>query len=151
MNPYLVIILAALVGRWILEWAADVLNLRHITPRVPEEFADVMDAEKYARSQQYLRVRTRFGMVEDAVRTPLIVLAICLGAFQAADAFARGLGGAPIPTGLAFAGLIGMVAYVLGLPFTLYDTFVIEERFGFNRITWRTDRKSTRLNSSHYS
>ena len=52
---------------------AEVLNLRALSPELPEEFRDVYDEEKYARSQEYTRVRTRFGFVTAAFDMALLL------------------------------------------------------------------------------
>ena len=63
MNTYATIVLAALVLEWLLHLVADLLNLRALSPELPKEFEDVYDAETYAKSQEYTRARTRFGLI----------------------------------------------------------------------------------------
>ena len=60
---YYLIIISALVGEYLLSTVSAVLNMNSITDEVPEEFKGVYDSEQYARSQAYLRARTRFGLV----------------------------------------------------------------------------------------
>jgi STE24 endopeptidase len=138
MNPYLAIILAALLGRWLLELAADLLNLRHVSEALPPEFAGRLDVETYRRSQRYLRDNTRLGMLTDAAFTLLTVAFILAGGFNLVDRAARGFGLGSIPTGLIFTGMLALGARIVTLPFSVYDTFVIEERYGFNKTTPRT-------------
>jgi STE24 endopeptidase len=66
MNLYGVIILLALISEFILQLIADYLNLQSLSNRIPKEFEGVYDTEKYAKSQEYTRVRTRFGVVSSA-------------------------------------------------------------------------------------
>ena len=61
MNIYGIIILATLLGSYLLEIISEVLNLRALKSNLPAEFADVYDQERYRKSQEYTRVRTRFG------------------------------------------------------------------------------------------
>ncbi|MHB8809501.1 MAG: M48 family metallopeptidase [Desulfobulbaceae bacterium] len=138
MNGYLIFILAVIVISFLLEAGVALLNLRALDPRLPAEFSDVFDRERYARSQEYTRVTTRFGLVRETVTTLLTLLFLLLGGFNRADTVARALGFGSIGTGLVFTGLILLLAGLAGLPFTLYATFGIEERFGFNRTTVRT-------------
>ncbi|HNF59000.1 MAG TPA: hypothetical protein PLN89_05445, partial [Elusimicrobiota bacterium] len=63
MNPLGVAVLAALVLVQVIEWTGDALNLRALSPRPPDMFKDLYDADRYARSQEYTRARIRFGFV----------------------------------------------------------------------------------------
>ena len=138
INTYLIIILTALLGRWLLETAADLLNMRNVRETIPEEFTGVYDADKYRRSQQYLRDHTRFGLMEDGLMTALGIAFILLGGFALANRLACSAGWTMIPTGLLFAAILMVLAKLVGLPFSIYETFVIEERYGFNKTTPRT-------------
>jgi STE24 endopeptidase len=138
VNPYLVVIVTALVLRYVMEVAADVLNLRAAREELPAEFADVYDAERYRRSQCYLKDATRLGLTADTVQTAFTLLMIAAGGFNLLDRAARLAGQGPILGGLLFLGLVAVVYGALGMPFSVYSTFVIEERYGFNRTTVRT-------------
>jgi STE24 endopeptidase len=138
VNLYLVVILLALLGRWLLALVADVLNLRSLREDLPGEFEGWYDAEKYAKSQRYLRVQTGFELVQDALHTAGLAVFILAGGFRILDAWARGYGLGPVATGLVFAGGLLLISTVLGMPFSVYETFAIERAFGFNRTTVRT-------------
>ncbi|MBN2497221.1 MAG: M48 family metallopeptidase [Deltaproteobacteria bacterium] len=138
MNPYLAFVLAVLVLDALLDTVVGLLNVRCAAPRVPPEFADVYDTERYRRSQDYLRVRTRFGLSVGLVSTGLLVAFILAGGFGLADRWARLAGFGSIGTGLVFAGGLALAASLLGIPAGIWRTFVIEERFGFNKTTPRT-------------
>jgi STE24 endopeptidase len=138
MNMYLVIILAILLLRYILELTAALLNLRSLSPRLPAEFVNVYNAEEYARSQKYTRATTCFSQIEATVNLVLTLIFILAGGFNLIDGVARGFGFSPIPTGLIFYGLLALLAAALNLPFSIYSTFVIEQRFGFNTTTVAT-------------
>lgn len=138
MNPYLIFVLAVLLVGYAVERIASVLNARHASPQVPPEFEGLYDPERYRRSQQYLRANTRFGTLVDTVSNAVVVGFILLGGFELVDSFARSPGWAPIPTGLVFAAALALGADLLGLPFSIWRTFVIEQRFGFNRTGKKT-------------
>jgi len=138
MNGYLIFILSVIVLSFLIEAGVSLLNLRALDPRLPVEFSDVFDRERYARSQEYIRATTCFALVRGAATTLLTLLFLLLGGFNWADTIARSLGFGSIVTGLIFTGLILLLGGLAGLPFSLYSTFVIEERFGFNRTTART-------------
>jgi STE24 endopeptidase len=138
MNLYLVFVIAALAARYLLELVSDWLNIRHLEEQLPEAFEGYYDAEAYRKSQSYLRDTTRFGFVADTVQTALTLAFVLLGGFNLVDRAARGAGLGPIPTGLVFAGILVVCGKLLGIPFSAYSTFVIEEKYGFNRTTPRT-------------
>jgi len=138
MNVYLVIIVAALLLRFLMDAVAEILNLGHVRTDVPAEFEGVYDAERYATSQRYLLDTTRTGLVHDIVSTSVQLVLILLGGFYLLDSLLRMPGLGPIPTGLLFAGAIAFLFSALDLPFSIYRTFVLEARYGFNRTTPRT-------------
>lgn len=138
MNVYAWIVLVALLGEFILSLVASVLNVRAMSPVVPDEFRGAYDAEAYARSQAYTRAQSRFGVVRGTTGLAALLLFWQLGGFGWLDEQCRAFGLGPVPTGLLFVGTLVVGSTVLGLPFRIYGTFVIEERFGFNRTTWPT-------------
>ena len=138
MNIYALVVLLALLAEYLLSAISSLLNIRAMSPAVPEEFRAIYDNDRYARSQSYTRARTRFGMVQSSVSLVALLLFWGVGGFSWLDDWCRGLGWGPIRTGLAFIGLLAAASTVLGLPFRIYSTYVIEERFGFNRTTPRT-------------
>lgn len=137
-NGYLYFILSVLVLSYLLELAVSLLNLRSLSPELPAEFAGVFDAQEYARSQAYTRTTTRFSLVQSSCSLVLTLVFILVGGFNLIDVAARSFGWGAIPTGLVFTGLLGALTALLSLPFFLYSTFVIEQRFGFNTTTWTT-------------
>jgi STE24 endopeptidase len=138
MNGYLIFVIALLVFDCVFEVVVERLNLSRLSPEIPEEFRGVYDAEKYAKSQNYTREGTRFALVETTVMLPLTVAFILLGGFKLVDHLARSAGFGMIPTGLVFCAILGGLSLLIGLPFKIYNTFVIEERYGFNKTTVAT-------------
>jgi len=138
MNAYGLIVLAALLLELGLRVTADVLNLRALDPRLPPEFQGVYDADRYAHSQEYTRARTRFGLLNATSDLVLLIAFWFAGGFGWLDHQVRGLGLGPIATGLCFVAVLALARSLVALPFRWWSTFVIEERFGFNRTTPRT-------------
>lgn len=133
MNWVGVLILAALAAELLLITLADFLNRRSAGTEVPADFRDVYDPERYCKAQAYLAANTRLGWFKRLFDTLALLLFWFGGGFAALDGWVRGFGWGPIPTGLAFVGVLAGVKMALGLPFGLYATFAIEARFGFNR------------------
>lgn len=138
MNIWLLFILTVIIFSYLLELLVSTLNLKALSPILPQEFEDVFDGARYEKSQQYTRETTRFSLVENSITTLITLLFLLAGGFNIIDEFARSYGFGTIITGLIFTGLLLLLSLLLGLPFTIYSTFVIEEKFGFNRTTLKT-------------
>ena len=140
MNPYLIFILTVLMVGYLLDLIVSFFEIRSLQPELPAEFRDVYDEEKYRKSQEYTKVTTGFSLIQDTVTLVLTLIFILAGGFNAVDLLARslGVGWGSISTGLLFTGILILLSFLLGLPFSLYSTFVIEERFGFNKTTAKT-------------
>ena len=138
MNPYLIIILTALIGEFLLRSIARYLNLKALSPNLPAEFIGFYDEDKYRQSQEYTKVNAKFAYVSSAFDLVVLVGFILMGGFSYVDDLARSWTSMPILRGLAFFGLLFVIRDVLSTPFALYETFVIEEKFGFNKTTVKT-------------
>ncbi|WP_338669844.1 M48 family metallopeptidase [Pseudodesulfovibrio methanolicus] len=135
MNIYLAIIIGSLLAAWFLGVLSDRLSARAMRPAPPEELADVFDAETYARSQAYTLASMKFSTVSETFNTLILVLAILAGGFNLLDVLVRTAGFGPLATGLAYIAALALISGVIGLPFEIYHTFVLEKRFGFNTTT----------------
>jgi STE24 endopeptidase len=138
MNYYLPIILAIIIGSYLLELFVERLNLRNLKTGLPEEFEGYYDGERYRKSQEYLLENTRFSLITSSIETPVILAFIFMGGFNYFDQVARSFNLGTVPTGLIFTGMLLVAFQVFQLPFSVYSTFVIEEKFGFNRTTPKT-------------
>ncbi len=138
MNLIAVIILAAIGIDLILNAWADYLNLKVLRSEVPEPFKEVYAPDQYRKSQVYLRVKTRFGWITGSVNVVLLLIFWFAGGFPLLDEWVRSWNLNPILNGLIFIGILGLLKAIVSLPFSVYATFVIEERFGFNQTTWST-------------
>ncbi|MCK4943206.1 MAG: M48 family peptidase, partial [Candidatus Aminicenantes bacterium] len=135
MNIYLILILITLVVKYMLDSGVDWLNVHHLEPALPEEFKGFYDKEKYFRSQQYTREKTVFGLIQNTITTAFIMAIILTGGFNVIDQLVRKLQFGSILTGLIYILFLILVSGILDLPFRIYSTFVIEEKYGFNKTT----------------
>ena len=138
MNNYLVIILAIIVGNYLLDIVVETLNVRHAKTDLPEEYKGHYDPEEYKKAQNYLKENTRFEIITGTITTPITVAFILIGGFNFVDQIARGFQFGPIPTGLVFTGILMLASQIISIPFSAYSTFVIENNYGFNQTTVRT-------------
>lgn len=135
MNLYAAFILAALSVEFVLDILARLLNLRALTDDLPQEFQGVYEADDYRKSQAYTRENTRAGMLRDCVQLGALLAFWFAGGFNWLDQSLRALGLSDLVTGLLFIGALALAQGALSLPFALYATFGIEERYGFNKTT----------------
>ncbi len=138
MNIFALIILIVLVAEFVLNFVADILNLKSATSDLPAEFESIFDAETYSKSQAYLRDTTRFDWIHSSVNLVVLLVFWFAGGFGWLDRIVCGWANDTVLCGLAFIGLLVLSKMILNLPFSAYSTFVIEERYGFNRTTWST-------------
>lgn len=138
LNIFTLIILAAIVIDFALGWVSNRLNLKSLTTSIPDEFQGVYNQETYAKSQEYTKVNTRFGFISGTFDLMLLLAFWFAGGFNWLDQWARSFEWGVIATGLIFIGTLMMVKMIISMPFSIYSTFVIEERFGFNKTTVKT-------------
>ena len=135
---YYFVILGALLLEYGLSTISSFLNMNSITETVPKGFEDYYDTEKYSQSQQYLKDKTRLGLLSGTFSLILTLFVIHTGIFGLLDEFVRSYSLHPIITGLMFFGILFFINDLLNLPFSLYSTFIIEEKYGFNKTTINT-------------
>jgi STE24 endopeptidase len=138
MNVFFMIILVALILEFVLELAANLLNLKALQLELPPALREIYEAEDYSKSQEYLRAKTRFGLASSTLALFLLLAFWFSGGFNYIDQVVRAWGFIPLVNGLIYIGVLLLAYSLLTLPFSIYETFVIEERFGFNRTTPNT-------------
>ena len=138
MNIYAIIILTTLIVGFALDVIADIMNVRNLSQEMPEEFKDIYDGKTYAKSQEYTRVNTVFGIITTTFDLLLLLAFWFAGGFDWLDNIIRQYFTSEISRGLAYIGILVFANSLINLPFNIYSTFVIEEKFGFNRTSVKT-------------
>lgn len=140
MNPETLfyIIIAILVVSFIIDQGLDFLNSRHFNKPIPEELEDVFDAKEYQKSQLYKGERYRFSILVSSLSLVATLLFFFLDGFAYVDDIARSVSDNEIVIALIFFGIIMLASDFLSTPFSYYSTFVIEEKYGFNKTTKAT-------------
>ncbi len=138
VNAYAIVVLTTLAVRFVVGLIAEILNLKALRDELPEEFTGVYDADAYKKSQDYTRAQTRFGFVMSSFDLAVTLVFWFSGGFNFLDGIVRRWNWNPILTGLAYIAILVVARSALSLPFDIYRTFVIEERFGFNKTTAAT-------------
>ena len=135
MNIFGFVVFFTLVITFLVKLVSELLNLKAAGAPLPVEFTGVYDEDAYSKSRDYLRVSTVFSLFGATVDLSVLLLFWFLGGFNLLDHFLRGFGFYPIATGVLYIGLLLLMQSLIDLPFSLYKTFVIEEKFGFNKTT----------------
>ncbi len=132
------IIIGAIIFEYVLSTFSSVLNMNSIDERIPEGFENYYDKKKYAKSQLYLKDKTMFGLLSSTFNLILILIVIHTGLFGNLDIFVSETTDNQILRGLMFFGILFLINDIINIPFSIYSTFVIEEKFGFNKTTVKT-------------
>lgn len=132
------IIIAIIVINFIVDKILDALNAKHFNDPIPQELNDVYDETEYKTSQAYKKTNYRFGIWSSTFSLVLTLIFLLLDGFEYVDDLARSYSDHPILIALLFFGIIMLASSILTLPFSYYKTFVIEEKFGFNKTTKKT-------------
>ncbi|MBI89033.1 MAG: peptidase M48 [Candidatus Marinimicrobia bacterium] len=137
-QTYYYIIIGALMFEYVLSTLSGILNMNSITKEIPEGFKDHYDEDKYSKSQSYLKDKTRFGLFSGTFSLVVTLFVIHAEIFGILDVFVRQNASHPITSGLIFFGVLFIINDIINLPFSIYSTFVIEEKYGFNKTNWKT-------------
>jgi STE24 endopeptidase len=138
MNVFSIVILAALILEFTLDLVANLLNLKALKLELPPNLEGIYNAEDYRKSQEYIRATTRFGLLSSTFTSFLLLAFWFSGGFNYFDKVIRAWEFVPVVSGLLYIGILLLAYGLLMLPFSIYSTFVIEDRFGFNKTTPRT-------------
>ena len=138
MNIYFIIIIGIIIFEYVLSFIIRTLNIRSLDPNLPQEFSDTFDEDKYKKSQLYAKANSSFDGITSTYSLFLGLIFIFSGFYNTIDIYARSFEFNNILTGLSFFLILTLISDLLSIPFSLYRTFVIEEKFGFNKTTIST-------------
>ena len=134
-NSLFLIIIFILLLQYAVESVLNFLNAKRFSDPIPDELDDVFNKEEYIKSQSYKKTNYRFGLLSTTFSLVLTIAFLVFGGFEWVDQIAAGLSSNPITRALIFFGIIVLGSDLLTTPFSVYQTFVIEEKFGFNKTT----------------
>lgn len=137
-NSVYYIILVIIVFDFVFERYLEYLNSNSLSVKLPDELKGIYNEEQYARSQKYEKAKSRFSLITATLSFFVIILMFASGGFGWLDNYLRQCTTNPIWLALLFFGSIGLASDILTFPLGWYSTFVIEERFGFNKTTVKT-------------
>ena len=140
MTPQILfyIIIGIIILSFFIDQILDYLNAIHFNDALPIEISDVYDVQEYQTSQQYKTENYKFGLITATLSIVATLAFFFLDGFAYLDTFARSISDNTILVSLIFFGCIMFASDLLGTPFSYYKTFVIEEKFGFNKMSVKT-------------
>jgi len=131
-------IIIILIANYLLERYLDWINIRHWSSELPEELKGIYDEDKYRKSQEYEKTKTRFGFISSTFSLMLMLIVLFTGSFALLNNWVLSVTTHPVWSVLLFFGAVTVLSDILNLPFSYYSTFIIEEHFGFNRMNLAT-------------
>lgn len=127
-----------LIADYIFNSILDHLNAKKFNEELPEKLKDVYAPDEYLRSQQYKKERSKFSTLQTGFSLALILGVLFLEGFAFVNKIALSISDHQILTGLIFFGIILLASGIINIPFSYYSTFVIEEKYGFNKMSRKT-------------
>ena len=134
---FFLIIIIPVTG-FVLEQYLISLNRSMWSETLPEKLKGICPEEDYRKSQLYDRDNVKLAFWSSAINLAVILIMIIAGGFSLADDLARSMSSNLVIIALIFFIIIGLASEIINIPFSWYDTFVIEKKYGFNTMTTRT-------------
>ena len=137
MTPQILfnIIIVILIIDFLFDMIIDYLNAKHFDDEIPPELNDVYNKDEYYKSQSYKKENFRFSLITSVFSFIIMMIFFYAKGFAIVDNYARSINDNEIFIGLIFFGIIMLLNDIISTPFSFFHTFVIEEKYGFNKTT----------------
>ena len=135
MNTYFYLVIGLILAMFAFELIVSILNYRYKNQPIPENVQGLYDDEKYSKWLSYSMANFKFGLVSNTVSTLLMVLLLALGVFGAIETLMVEMTSSLLLQNLLFLFAYFLITFLIGIPFSYYRIFKIEETFGFNKVT----------------
>jgi STE24 endopeptidase len=132
------ILISIIIAKYLFDTFLDALNSKHFNDPIPKELIGIYNEEEYLKSQNYKKENYKFSILTSTFSVLLTVLFFVFDGFAFVDTIARNISDNSIVITLIFFGIILFASDFITLPFSYYKTFVIEEKYGFNKSTIKT-------------
>jgi STE24 endopeptidase len=137
-NTIFILIIIIPVAGYLVEQYLEYLNGKMWSDSLPEKLKGICGEEEYRKTQSYDKENKKLSLWSSSFNLTVILAMIIAGGFAFADNMARSFSTNLIIVSLVFFGIIGFASDLINVPFSLYETFVIEKKYGFNTMTLRT-------------
>jgi len=133
------IIYWAIIACIVIDFAIDIwltcLSIKASKWPVPKVLEGLYDDETYRKQQSYSSEKRRLGLITSSLTMVITLMFFAFGGFAWLDGVVRAATGNDVLRAVLFFGFFFVLEFILGLPFSIYSTFSIEERYGFNKTT----------------
>jgi len=133
---FFLIIIIPLAG-YLVEQYLIRLNDKMWSDKLPGKLMGICPEEEYRKSQLYDRDNKKLSFWSSTFNLAVILLMIIAGGFSFADGIARSFTTNTVMIALIFFFIIGLASEIINIPFSWYDTFIIEKKYGFNTMSTR--------------
>lgn len=133
-----IVIILFIIFEFIFDKILDYLNAKNWDNPKPEAVADLFDHTEYEKAKKYAQVNGKISLILGILNLIIILSMLCFKGFALIDNYAKSITDNPILQTLLFFGILSLASSIINLPFGIYKTFVIEEKFGFNKTTGKT-------------
>ncbi len=130
-----ILVIVFVLAEYVWSAVLTFLNIKALRRPIPDLLTDLYDETQYRKQQAYAMTNRKFSLISGLVSTLVTLAIFAFGGFARFDAAARSVSASPVMQALVFWGIFYLISWVISIPFDLYRTFVIEQRFGFNRTT----------------
>ncbi len=140
MNPttFFYILIGIIIVKYLFDTYIDLLNAKHFNDPIPNELEGIYNNEEYLKSQSYKKENHKFSIIVGGFSVLTTVLFFIFDGFAFVDEISRNISNNIIIITLIFFGIILFASDLISLPFSYYQTFVIEEKYGFNKSSKKT-------------
>ena len=132
------ILIAIIILNFLKDSILDYLNSKYFDKKIPEIISDIYDEEKYLKSQDYKKSNYKFNRISSIYSLLILLLFFYFDGFLFIDNYSRSVFDSELIISLSFFGIIYFGNDLLSIPFSIYHTFILEEKFGFNKTTSKT-------------
>lgn len=133
VNTLYFIIIAILVFNLLFSIILEQINLTGRSIKLPDLISDVYDSDNYLKQQKYEREKVRFSQIETIFSSILLIVFFSIKGFGYLQLIVSNYSNSVVVQTLIFFGILGFVSFLISIPFSYYDNFVIEEKYGFNK------------------
>ncbi|MCB0450194.1 MAG: M48 family metallopeptidase [Confluentibacter sp.] len=140
MNPntIFIIIVLIIVFEFIFNKVLDYLNAKSWDSPRPKEVADLFDEQEYEKAKKYAQTKGKVALISGTVSLAVALAMLFFNGFALVDGWAKAITQNQILQALVFFAILVLATMLINLPFGIYNTFVVEEKFGFNKTTKKT-------------
>ncbi|MBE0650391.1 MAG: M48 family metallopeptidase [Bacteroidales bacterium] len=132
------LIIGIVILDFLFEGVLDYLNMKHFSPIIPNDLEGIYEPQKYKKSQDYLLANSKVSMISSTIMFLALIVVLLVNGFAWLDTISRTLSPNLYLRTIIFFGILGLASTILSLPFEIYSTFVVEEKFEFNKTTTKT-------------